>query len=64
MCYNLVTIFVIVKYFLKLFHGRRQEMSNYVKLLCLLLFFYGIIFIMSSRSFVVVSNFVCGDVDG
>ena len=38
-------------------------MSNHVKFLYLLLFFYGVIFVVLSRFFVGVSNFVCESVD-
>ena len=63
MSYNLVIIFVIVKYFLRGFRGRRQEVPNHVKFLCLLLFFYGVIFVVFSQSFVGVGNFICESVD-
>ena len=63
MGYNLVIIFVTVKYILRRFRGCRQEVPNHVIFLCLLLFFYDVIFDVVSRSFVGVGNFVCVSVD-
>jgi len=63
MSYNLVIIFVIEKYFLRRFRERKQEVSNHVKFLCLLLFSYGVIFVVFLLSFVGMCNFICKSVN-